>query len=177
VIEHGVKLLHPARYEGTLATGLVVVNNIDRRGRRLGFDIYQDVAEHVPLELVGMGSERCGGSGEVSNASLPGRMAAHRFFFNPIRYTSLGLAVIEAMMVGTPVVALATTEIVSVIRNGETGFFDTRVEKLVEAMQRLLAAPDEAHLVGAAGRRSARERFAIERFVRDWDGALRRVTS
>jgi hypothetical protein len=177
VIEHGVRLLQPARYSGERLCGLVVVNNIDRRGRRLGFDVYRHVARQVPLELVGMGSERCGGLGEVSNNELPKRMAKHRFFFNPIRYTSLGLAVVEAMMVGVPVVALATTEIASVIRNGENGIADTRVERLVEAMQRLLAEPEEARALGEAGRRTANERFGIERFVADWSETLRVVTS
>jgi glycosyltransferase involved in cell wall biosynthesis len=177
VIEHGVRLLSGARYRGDRARGLVVVNNIDRRGRRLGFDIFRAVAGRVPLVLVGMGSERCGGQGEVANGELPGYMAEHRFFFNPIRYTSLGLAVIEAMMVGAPVVALATTEIVSVIRNGENGIADTRIDRLVQAMHRLLEAPDEARYLGAAGQRTASERFAIERFVADWMEALRLVTS
>ncbi len=177
VIEHGVKLLAPAHYDGHIASGLVVVNDLDRRGRRLGFDVYRAAAARVPLELVGMGSERCGGRGEVANSALPGEMAAHRFFFNPIRYTSLGLAVIEAMMVGAPVVALATTEIASVIRSGENGIADTRLDVLVDAMQRLLAAPGEAQALGAAGQRTARERFGIDRFVSDWNDALRQVTS
>jgi len=46
--------------------------------------------------------------------------AEYRFFFNPVRYTSLPLAVCEAMTIGMPIVGLATTELVSVIRNGTT---------------------------------------------------------
>jgi glycosyltransferase involved in cell wall biosynthesis len=122
-----------------------------------------------------MGSQRCGGEGEVSNAELPARMASHRFFFNPIRYTSLGLAVIEAMMVGVPVVALATTEIVSVIETGRNGIVDTRLDHLVAAMQELLADPQRARQLGEAGRRTAMERFNIERFVADWNAAFRLV--
>jgi hypothetical protein len=176
VIEHGVRLLQPAQYRGDVASGLVVVNNLDRRGRRLGADVYRTVAAQVPLQLVGMGSERCGGAGEVPNHLLPQRMAAHRFFFNPIRYTSLGLAVIEAMMVGTPVVALATTELAGVLRDGVNGIADTRVERLVDAMRGLLADPAQARAIGEAGRRTANERFHIDRFVADWDAALRDVT-
>jgi glycosyltransferase involved in cell wall biosynthesis len=175
VVEHGVKLLNPAHYRGDRASGLVVVNNIDLRGRRLGHDVYRQVARRVPLHLVGMGSQRCGGEGEVSNAELPARMASHRFFFNPIRYTSLGLAVIEAMMVGVPVVALATTEIVSVIENGRNGIVDTRLDPLVAGMQELLADPQRARQLGEAGRRTATERFNIERFVADWNAAFRLV--
>jgi glycosyltransferase involved in cell wall biosynthesis len=176
VIEHGVKLLAGATYSGERPSGLVVVNNIARRGRRLGLDVYAQVARQVPLSLIGMNSVDAGGEGEVPNAALPARMAAHRFFFNPIRYTSLGLAVIEAMMVGTPVVALATTELVSVIDDGRNGLIDTRVPLLVDGMRQLLADPQEARRLGEAGRRTALERFGIERFVADWMAALRAVT-
>lgn len=175
VVEHGVKPLRPARWHGERASGLVVVNNIDKRGRRLGFDVYRHVARHIPLSLVGMGSERCGGEGEVGNAALPERMAAHRFFFNPIRYTSLGLAVIEAMMVGTPIVALATTEIASVIQTGHNGIADTRVDRLVAGMQQLLIDRDWARTLGEAGRRTALARFNIDRFVADWNAAFQLV--
>ena len=175
VVEHGVKPLVDAQYAGTLERGIVVVNNIDRRGRRLGFDVYQHAAKEIALDLVGMGSERAGGLGEVANSLLPHKMAAYRFFFNPIRYTSLGLAVIEAMMVGLPLVALATTEMVTVVRNGENGFIDTRPSQLVEAMRRLLGDVSLARELGRAARRDAEQRFGIERFVEDWKMALRRV--
>ena len=177
VIEHGVQLLAEATYTGERESGLVVVNNIARRGRRLGLDVYTEVARQVPLTLVGMNSADAGGEGEVPNAALPARMAAHRFFFNPIRYTSLGLAVIEAMMVGTPVVGLATTELSSVIADGHNGLIDTRVPRLVDGMHRLLADPAEARRLGEAGRRTAQERFGIQRFIADWMAALRAVTT
>lgn len=172
VIDHGVLPLSAARYSGERPTGIVVVNNLDLRGRRLGADVFAEVARQVPLSLVGMGSERCGGEGEVLNAELPQRMAQHRFFFNPIRYTSLGLAVIEAMMVGVPVVGLATTELVTVIENGRNGFTDTRIDRLVQSMHRLIADPGLARELGEAGRRTVLERFSIDRFVADWLSTL-----
>lgn len=177
VVEHGVKPLADAIWTGDQARGLVVVNNLDRRGRRLGLDVYREAAARVPLRLVGMGSERCGGDGEVANHALPAQMAAHRFFFNPIRYTSLGLAIIEAMMVGAPVVGLATTELVTVIRSGNNGIIDTRVETLIDAMQALIADPAEARRLGQAGQRTAQERFHIDRFVADWLRVLKEVTT
>ncbi len=177
IIDHGVLPLSNARWTGERADGIVVVNNLDLRGRRLGIDVYREVARRVPLCLVGMGSERCGGEGEVPNADLPARMAQHRFFFNPIRYTSLGLAVIEAMMVGVPVVGLATTELVTVIESGRNGFVDTRLDALVDAMQRLRADPQLARAWGEAGRKTAIERFSIDRFVDDWLVALREISA
>jgi glycosyltransferase involved in cell wall biosynthesis len=175
VIEHGVRLIRPARYTGELERGVVVVNNLDRRGRRLGADVYARAAQELPLALIGMGSERCGGLGEVNQLELPEFIARHRFFFNPIRYTSLGLAIVEAMMVGLPVVGLATTELASVIRSGDNGIVDSRVQVLVDAVRRLLADPAEARRLGEAGRRTALERFSIERFVDDWMKAFRTV--
>ena len=175
VIEHGVKLLAPARWRGELERGVVVVNNLRSRGRRLGLDVYRDVARRVPLSLYGMDSKAIGGEGEVGNSRLPDVLAAHRFFFNPIRYTSLGLAIVEAMMVGLPIVGLATTELVTVIRNGENGFVDTDVDVLVDCMKELLADAALARRLGEAARTTALERFGIDRFVADWQDALTRV--
>jgi glycosyltransferase involved in cell wall biosynthesis len=177
VIEHGIKPLQQAHYSGHIERGVVVVNNLATRGRRLGLDVYREAAARVPLTLFGMDSTAAGGDGEVVNDRLPGVMAAHRFFFNPIRWTSLGLAIIEAMMVGVPIVGLATTELVTVIRNGENGFIDTRLDRLVDSMRALLADPGLARELGAAGQRTALERFGIERFVADWMAAFAAVAA
>lgn len=175
VIEHGVLVDPQVRYTGELERGISVVNNLTRRGRRLGADVFAQAREQVPLDLVGMAAEEAGGLGEVPNPELAGFVSRYRFFFNPIRYTSLGLAVVEAMAIGMPVVGLATTEMSTVISNGRNGFVDTRVDRLVEIMKALLADPALAAQWGEQARRTARERFAIERFVDDWDRALRMV--
>src|SRR3712207_1829613 len=79
------------------------------------------------------------------------------------------MAVCEAMLLGQPVVALATTEMPTVIRNGENGFADTDPERLEDAMRALLDDRDLAARIGAAGYETARDRFSIERFARDWN--------
>ena len=176
VIEHGVMVPAGVAYRGEKERGVVVVNNIAQRGRRLGGDVFAAVRQQVPLDLVGMGAEEAGGLGEVLHAQLPEFVADYRFFFNPIRYTSLGLAVIETMMVGVPVVALATTEMATVIDNGRSGFIDTDIDKLVVHMRELLRNPALARQLGEAGRINALERFNIGRFVADWNAALAEVT-
>jgi hypothetical protein len=176
VIEHGVLPLSDARYSGHRPSGAVVVNNLASRGRRLGLDVYRSAAGRVPLSLYGMNSLAIGGEGEIANAQLPEVIASHRFFFNPIRYTSLGLAIIEAMMVGLPIVGLATTELVTVIRDGENGYIDTDLDRLVDRMHELIADPGLARRLGEAARATACERFAIGRFVADWQKALAWVT-
>jgi hypothetical protein len=107
---------------------------------------------------------------------LPAFIAQYRFFFNPIRYTSLGLAVCEAMMVGLPIIGLATTEMTTVVENGVSGYVDTAPLRLVRYMQELLAAPAEARRLGHGARRYAQARFNIVRFARDWEAAFTLVT-
>jgi glycosyltransferase involved in cell wall biosynthesis len=175
VIEHGV--IDPGYlYTGTLARGLVVINNIARRGRRLGHDIFEEARRQVPLDLVGMGAEEAGGLGEVRHAELPAFAARYRFFFSPIRWTSLGLGVIEAMMTGLPIVALATTEMATVIENGRNGFIDTSPDRLVLGMQELVSDRDRARQLGLEARRTALQRFDSARFVADWNRAFAQVT-
>jgi glycosyltransferase involved in cell wall biosynthesis len=123
-----------------------------------------------------MDAESLGGLGEVFPPDLPAFMARYRFYFHPIRFTSLGLALLEAMMIGLPIVGLATTELVTVIRNGENGFIDTDPDKLIEPMRRLLGDPAEARRLGENARRTAFERFNIHRFARDWERAFADVT-
>jgi glycosyltransferase involved in cell wall biosynthesis len=176
VIEHGVMVPDNVRYRGNLERGLVVINNLATRGRRLGGDVFARAREQVPLDLVGMGAEALGGLGEVQHDRLPAFTANYRFVFNPIRYTSLGLAVIEAMMIGVPMVALATTEMATMIENGRSGFADTNVPALIDRMHDLLRDPELARRIGEQGRQRAMERFNIGRFVSDWNAVLAEVT-
>src|SRR5579884_461515 len=172
VIEHGVLVPPTARHTGELDRGLVVVNGLRRRGRRLGADVFERVRADVPLDLVGMESEAAGGLGEISHDELPAFMCRYRFVFNPIRYTSLGLAVCEAMILGIPIVGLATTEMATAVESGVSGYVDTDVERLIDHMRRLLADREEARRLGAGARRTALRRFGIDRFVQDWDRAF-----
>lgn len=175
VIEHGVTIPEGVSYSGEMERGIVVVNGLAARGRRLGKDVFERVRREVPLDLVGMDSEALGGLGEIAHSELAKFAARRRFFFNPVRYTSLGLSICEAMMAGMPVVGLATTELASLIENGVSGFVDTRVDVLVERMRELLLDPDEARRLGRGAQRIAEERFGIGRFVRDWNRTFEEV--
>lgn len=168
VIEHGVIVDESVSYKGDFQKGIVVINGIVKRGRRLGLDVFEEVRKHIPLDIVGMGSEEAGGLGEINNRELPSFIARYRFFFNPIRYTSLGLSVCEAMMTGMPVVGLATTEMATTITNGYSGFVDTDVHKLIEKMKLLLQDQDQARELGKGAREAALVKFNINRFTQEW---------
>lgn len=177
VIEHGVLLPETLRYRGELDRGLVVINNLASRGRLLGLDIFHALRRRLPLDLVGMDAESAGGLGEISHDDLPAFMCRYRFLFNPIRYTSLGLAVCEAMTLGLPVVGLATTEMATAVVNDVSGYVDTNLDRLVERMQFLLRHPDAARRLSDGARRIAAGRFGIRRFAREWDGTLRQMAA
>jgi hypothetical protein len=177
VIEHGVVVAEDARYSGEVPRGIVTINGLAARGRRAGADLFARARQEVPLDLLGLEAGQVeGGLGEINLFSLWQFAARYRFYFHPVRYTSLGLSLCEAMMAGMPVIAFATTEAATVIENGVNGYSDTRIEPLIAHMRRLLADPDEALRLGEGARRTALARFNIERFVREWCDAFALVT-
>ncbi|AKP90555.1 glycosyltransferase [Achromobacter ruhlandii] len=167
VVEHGVPPPDVV-YDGSLARGIVVVNHLARRGRRIGRDVFERMRARTPLDLIGMGSASLGGLGEVPNMEVAACLARYRYFFSPVRYASLGLSLVEAMLCGVPVVGFATTELPTVITNGRDGYVDTRLDGLVEVARQLLDEPALARAWGAAGRQTALRRFGMARFVADW---------
>ena len=175
VIEHSVAIDPAAVYRGDVPRGITVLNGMQKRPRITGLDLFLRTRETVPLDVAGMETEEFGGLGDVPYRDLHRIVAGYRFLFSPIRYTSLPLAVIEAMTIGMPVVALATTELPTVIEDGVSGYVSCDPEVLIDRMRGLLEDPELARRMGENGRRVAQERFGLERFGRDWDAAFNRA--
>ncbi|GAB3417790.1 glycosyltransferase [Niabella aquatica] len=173
VISHGVTDSRIS-YKGALPRGLVVINHLKSRGRTLGWDIYDEVRQKIPLDLLGMGNGR-DGIGEVLHPQLPMFRKNYRFLFHPVRHTSLALAVCEAMMQGIPVIGLATTELVTVIENEKNGFIHTDIEYLKGKMALLLKNPRMAKKIGAAGRETALRMFDLNIFLQNWELAFEKI--
>jgi glycosyltransferase involved in cell wall biosynthesis len=185
VIEHGI--VDPGhRYTGRLARAAVVVNEPVRRGRYTGTDLLPALAEAAPLDVFGMRTE-----GLAAHLGLPGErcraldlpqnelhaaMAERRLYVHPVRWTSLGLSLLEAMHLGMPVVALATTEAVEAVPPG-AGVLSTRPEMLAEAARRYLAEPEAAAEDGARARQAALGRYGLKRFLNDWERVMTEVRS
>lgn len=176
VIEHSVALDPAIHYRGSRESGITIANGMQKRPRIAGYDVFLQVRQQVPLEVVGMQTEEFGGLGDVPYRDLHRLVADYRFLFSPMRYTSLPLAVIEAMTIGMPVVALATTELPTVISHGETGFVSCNIAELIEDMSFLLSSREEAFRLGKNARAVARERFGLDRFIRDWNGVFTQMT-
>jgi len=177
VIEHSVAIDPEARYSGQLERGITVVNSMPRRGRAVGLDLFERARTRVPLDIAGMENEALHPIGDIAYPVLHRRIAKYRFLYSPIRYTSLPLAIVEALHVGMPVVALATTELPSVIEDGVTGYVSPNPEVLVDRMRFLLDNPREARRVGDNARALAQRRFGLDRFIEDWNQALAQVTA
>ena len=174
VIEHGI--VDPGeRYSGELERAAVVVNEARRRGRVTGTDLLPRFAEAAPLDLFGMGAAELGGIEDLPHDRLHDEMARRRAYLHPIRWTSLGLSLLEAMHLGMPVVALGATEVHEAVPP-EAGVVSTRVDVLADALRRMVSDPDEAAERGRAARRAALERYGLQRFLSDWDDVLEEVT-
>jgi len=176
VIEHSVAIDPSIRYRGKRESGITVVNGMQKRPRIAGYDIFLHTKQKIPLDCVGMETEAFGGFGDIPYQNLHHLLADYRFLFSPIRYTSLPLAVIEAMTIGMPVVALATTELPTVILHGETGYISCDIDALIEHMRYLLSDYEEAARMGRNARAVAQERFGLDRFISDWNRAFALVT-
>jgi glycosyltransferase involved in cell wall biosynthesis len=179
VIEHGI--VDPGeRYSGEVAAAAVVINEAGRRARVTGTDLLARLGAAVPLDLFGMGSERLAGTAGVRSVAdlaqdrLHAEMARRRLYLHPVRWTSLGLSLLEAMHLGMPVVALATTEVVEAVPPA-AGVVSTRVDVLADAARRLVADPEEARLMGKAARVAATGHYGLERFLGEWDALLEEV--
>lgn len=173
VIEHGVVDPGP-RYTGELARAAVVVNEAARRGRVTGTDLLPELARAVPVDLFGIGAGALGGVEDLPQDRLHDAMARRRVYLHPIRWTSLGLSLVEAMHLGMPVVALSTTEAPEAVPP-EAGIVTNRLDDLRGALVRLVRDPEAAAVMGKAARAWALARYGLGRFLADWDRLLEEV--
>lgn len=173
VLEHGI--VDPGhRYTGELPRVACVINEPTRRARVVGTDLLPAFAGAAPLDLFGMGTEAVGGLGNLTQSAMFDELARRRVYLHPFRWTSLGLSLIEAMQLGMPVVALATTATPDAIPAG-AGVVSTRIDELTAALRAFTADADLARAAGDTARAYARKAFGLERFLERWDRLLAEV--
>nr|WP_240895832.1 glycosyltransferase [Kineococcus siccus] len=188
VVEHGV--VDPGyRYTGASPSLAVSVNEPVRRWRTAGTDVVLHLAGGVPVAVHGMGvqdlADRARGTDAGANltvhedlpqARLHDVLGTHRAYLHPYRWTSLGLSLIEAMMLGLPVLALPATAAPEAVPR-EAGVLSSDPDVLLAAARRWVADPDDARAAGRAAREAAVAAFGVDRFLADWDRLLTEVTS
>jgi hypothetical protein len=172
VIEHGIPDPGPL-YTGELPRAGVVVNEPVRRTRVAGTDLLPRFAAEVPLDVFGM---KVAGLPYGTHEDLPQHvmhreLARRRVYLHPYRWTSLGLALLEAMTLGMPVVALAATEAIEAVPP-EAGVISTKVGVLAGALKEFAGDAERAAQAGKAARAAALSRYGLGRFLADWDRLL-----
>ncbi|MCZ7375560.1 glycosyltransferase [Micromonospora sp. WMMC250] len=181
VVDHGI-VAPTVSYTGELDRLAVVINEPVRRGRVTGTDLLPRFAEIAPLDVFGMGvagladhlglpADRLTSHDDVPQHRMHAELGRRRAYLHLCRWTSLGLSLIEAMAIGMPVVALATTEAVMAVPP-EAGALATRTDTLLDAARRFIDEPATARQAGAAARTAARDRYGLDRFLADWDRLL-----
>lgn len=177
VIEHGIIDPGP-RYTGELAAGAVVVNEPGRRGRTVGADLIPRLAEVAPVDVFGMRTKEFVQSLSVDSVTahedlltqdeMHTELGRRRVYLHPMRWTSLGLSLIEAMQLAMPVVVLAATDAVSAVPAG-AGVVSTDLDRLRSAFRNYLHEPAAAREAGLVARSAALRRYGLHRFLADWD--------
>ncbi|MDT4995933.1 MAG: hypothetical protein QOD45_1, partial [Pseudonocardiales bacterium] len=166
----------------------VVVNEPTRRGRMVGTDLVQRYARELRIDVFGMtGTAGTGGTadtgipgttalGDLPQAVMHGELARRRVYLHPVRWTSLGLSLVEAMQLGMPVVALATTAVTEAVPS-QAGVVSSDPAVVRAALEHFLDDPEAAQLAGKAARAYALERFGLDRFLADWDQLITGVVA
>ncbi len=189
VIEHGIA--DPGyRYSGDETSLAAVVNEPVRRWRVAGTDVLLHLARHGPVHVYGMGMAELGRAAtahgvpgleaslheNLPQAALHTALPHHRAYLHPYRWTSLGLSLIEAMVLGLPVLAVAATAAPSAVPTA-AGVVTCDLRELRETAERWRQDPTEARERGLAGRQHALEHFGLPRFLDDWDALLKEVVT
>lgn len=96
-----------------------------------------------------------------------GSLAALDVYVHPSYYEGLGIAIVEAMAAGRPVVATRVGGVLDVVAEGRTGLLvpPGDAAALSEAMETLAGEPERAQGMARAGRERAMEKFGVDRMV------------
>lgn len=170
VIENGVNE-NDTSFTGINSRGVVVLEENPADDRVIGMDIFRQVKEALPLEIIQIGKKG------VTYQNLAEHLSPYRFLFCPDRYASPGFAVQQAMMLGMPVVGLATTDLPTIISNKVSGFVHSDLQYLIQKMQQLIEDPSLAVQLGAHARSHALKNFSSNHFLADWKQLIRKTVT
>ncbi|MBP1686708.1 MAG: hypothetical protein H6Q33_2851 [Deltaproteobacteria bacterium] len=110
---------------------------------------------------------------------IPQVLSALDIFVSLSRQETFGLAILEALAAGIPVIATAVGGVPEVVRDGETGLLipSGDHEAMARAIVALLRDEPRRRRLGQSGQRDARERFSAEIHVPRIEATLARVAS
>ena len=181
------------RHELGIPPDAVVIGNVSRFEKRKGYDYFLDIAatmvpKHPQLYflMVGHGVEKEHLVGRIAAANLGKRVfltdprrdipevlsAMDCFLFLSLWGEGFGIAVIEAMAAGKPVVAANTGPAGELLRDGVTGFLPAPevwvpeterldIRPIVTCLNQLIADPARRSQIGLNAREATIVRFSL----------------
>jgi glycosyltransferase involved in cell wall biosynthesis len=170
-----------------------LIGAIGRLERQKGFDILiraLDRVDDATLFVVGDGSEQAeleklargvGVAGRVVwsgwRDDARGLLPSFDVLAFPSRFEGFPLAVLEALLAQSAVVAADVGSVAEVVRDGETGLLvpPEDPDAVAEAIQRLLADERLRRRLGEAGRRLVLERFTAAHMTRAFEALYREL--
>lgn len=174
-------------WTGASAEVITIAQNMAHRAEFCNYEAFKEIARNKPVYLYGTSNEKSGElwKGFMSYPDMKQKLRDVRAFIytgtQPACYT---LAFIEAMMTGTPVVALGSEhanslniagdmyEIPDIIQNGVNGFVSDDVDYLRHVIDSLLDDHELAKRISENGRKTAIKLFGKELVRNKWKALL-----
>ncbi len=170
---------------GWTETVVITVSRLTKRKRvhlipRLAREIRSRYGRRVIFLIIGDGPERRNIQalireyGVEDTVKLLGRrtreevrayLQASDIYLSPTIYEAFGIAALEAMACGVPVVANNHGGISEVVEHGATGLVSYNDEELRQHLQNLIENEDLRREMGQKARRRAEERFSWKRLI------------
>jgi Glycosyl transferases group 1 len=179
VITHGIADPGPI-YTGEIPAAATMINEPMRRWRTVGADLLGNLGEHVPIHVWGIDTtelatvpqmDQVAGMGDVPAPRLWDEVARRRVYLHTARWTSLGMSMVEAMYLGMPLVAVAST-MAPLVVPAEAGVVSADVKTLASALEGFVTDLAAATAAGKAAREFAMAHFNRDRFLAEWDDVI-----
>lgn len=172
-------------WEGGQRQVVNFTQSLKERSRFTGYNFMRQVFQDIPAKVFGPGNEDLGllSGGLVSYDKQKEIMrSARAYFYHGTYPASYTLSFIEAMMTGTPIVAVGpqhgnsvdmfpdqnTFEVPAIIENGVNGYCSDNPEELRNNIKSLLNDHDKAKAISAFGRDTAIKLFGKAKIKAEW---------
>ena len=175
-----------AKFTGDVPAVATIVDEPMRRVREAGVDLLAEIGAHSAVDLWGNGSEPIGerfrpvarlrGRGPAVRPRVLEQLGRRRAYVHTPRWTSLDTALMEAMYVGLPIVAFASTAIPTIVPP-EAGVVSADVHTLALAARGFVVDHAAATAAGKAARDYAVAHFGVERFHAEWNAVITELTN
>jgi glycosyltransferase involved in cell wall biosynthesis len=159
--------LHPVKNCGEL---ILAIGDLAKEGLSVTLEIAGDGAEREKLERM---IKDNGLSKHVKLLGWVKDLAKMRgnwdVYVQPSLTEGFGLAVVEAMLAGLPVVVTPGGALPELVTDGETGIVTAGFghQELAKAIEKLITEPGKMNKIAENGQKHATENFGIEKWAKD----------